>query len=83
MSEIADKEPDATIVTDLVYDRNRIEQKSWNFCFDVLVPISKVVFMSQIIIILILVSFCIYKHSLKHYGFPYCLVKLGTCYQTH
>ena len=64
MSEIADDEPDANIVTDFVYDRNNTEQKSWKFCFDATVPRSEVVFMYQMIIILILLCFCIYKLSL-------------------
>ena len=64
MSEIADDEPDANIVTDFVYNRNNTEQKSWKFCFDATVTRSEVVFMSQMIIILILLSFCIYKLSL-------------------
>ena len=81
MSEIADGEPDATIFTDFVYDRNNTEQITWNFCFDATVPISEVAFMSQMIIISNLVSFCIYKFALTQLSceepsvcFPYCLV---------
>ena len=58
MSEIANDDPDATIVTDFVYDRNNTEQKSWKFCFGATVPRSEVIFMYQMIIILILLSFC-------------------------
>ena len=64
MSELADDEPDANIVTDFVYDRNNTEQKSRKICFDATVPRSEVVFMSQMIIVLVLLSFCIYKLSL-------------------
>ena len=64
MCEISEDEPDASIVTDFVYDPNNTEQKSWKFCFDANVPRSEVVFMSQLIIILFLLSFCIYKLSL-------------------
>ena len=65
MSKIADDENDATIVTDFVYDRNKTEQKPWKLCFDVTGPGWEVVFLSQLIIVLILLSFCIYKISLK------------------
>ena len=65
MSEIADDEPDATTVTDFVYDLNKTEQKSWKCCFDATVPRSKVVFMSQMVIVLILLNFCLYKLSLR------------------
>ena len=51
MSEIADDELDANIVTDFVYDRNNTEQKFWKFCFDAIFPRSEVVFMSQMILI--------------------------------
>ena len=64
MPEIADDEPDANIVTDFVYDRNNTEQKSWKFWFEATVTRSEVVLMSQTIIILFLLSFCIYKLSL-------------------
>ena len=44
MSDIADDEPDATIVTDFAYDRINTEQKFWKFCLDATVPRSEVVF---------------------------------------
>ena len=68
MSEIADDEPDATIVADFAYDRNNTERKPWKLCFDATVPRSEVVFLSQMIIILNLLSLCIYKLSLTQLG---------------
>ena len=41
MSEIEDDEPDATIVTDFVYDRNNTEQKHWKFVLMPLFPDQK------------------------------------------
>ena len=51
MSEIAVDEPDATIITDFVYEENNdsVERKPWKFCNNVTVPRSEVVFMSQMI----------------------------------
>ena len=63
MSQLAIDEPDATIVTIFAYDQTNTEQKPWKFCFDVTVPRSEVVFMSQMILISILLTFFIYKHS--------------------
>ena len=63
MSELAIDEPDATIVTDFAYDQTNTEQKSWKFWNDVLVRRSEVVFMSQIILIFFLLTFCINKLS--------------------
>ena len=57
-------ETDGTIVTDFVNDENNTEKKSWKFCNNVTVPRSEVVFMSQIVLILILLAFCIFKLSL-------------------
>ena len=66
MSEITVNEPDATIITDFVYEENNdsVQQKPWKFCYNVTVPRFEVVFMSQMILILILLTFCIYKLSL-------------------
>ena len=66
MSGIAVDEPDATIITDFVYEENNdsVERKPWKICNNVTVPRSEVVFMSQMILILILLTFCIYKLSL-------------------
>ena len=74
MSEIAVDEPDATIITDFVYEENNdnVERKPWKFCNNVTVPRSEVVFMSQMILIIILLTFCIYK---------LCLTKLS-CEET-
>ena len=63
MTELAIDEPDATIVTDFANDQTNTEQKSWKFCNDVIVLRSEVVFMSQMILIFILLTFCIYKLS--------------------
>ena len=64
MSEIAVDEPDATIITDFVYEEKNdsVERKPWKFCNNVTVPRSEVFFMSQMILILLI--FCIYKLSL-------------------
>ena len=66
MSEIAVDDPDATIITDFIYEENKdsVERKPWKFCNNVTVPRSEVAFKSQMILILILLSFCIYKLSL-------------------
>ena len=63
MSELADDEPEAFTVTDFVFDRNKTKKKSWKFCIDATAPRSEIVFMSQKIIILTLLIFCIYKLS--------------------
>ena len=57
MTELAIGEPDATIVTDFAYDQTNTEKKSWKFCNDVTVPRSEVVFMSQMILIFVLLTF--------------------------
>ena len=57
MSEIADDEPDATRVTELVFDRNDTKQKPWKLCFEATVPRSDVVFLSQMIKFSILLIF--------------------------
>ena len=44
MSEIADDEPDAAILTDFVFDRTNTEQKHLKLCFDATFPRSEVVF---------------------------------------
>ena len=66
MSEIAVDEPDATIITDFVYEENtdNVKRKPWKFCNNVTLPRSEVVSMSQMILILILLTSCIYKLSL-------------------
>ena len=63
MTGLAIDEPDATIVTDFAYDQTNTEQKPWKLCNDVTVPRSEVVFLSQMILICILLTFCIYKLS--------------------
>ena len=64
MNDTVVDETDGTIVTDFVYDENHMEKKSWKFCYNVTVPRSEVVFMSQMVLILILMAFCIFKLSL-------------------
>ena len=56
-------EPDATIVTEFVYNETNSEKKSWKFCNNVTLPRSEVVFVAQMVIILILLTFCILKLS--------------------
>ena len=56
-------EPDATLVTEFVYNETNSEKKSWKFCNKVTLPRSKVVFVAQMVVILILLTFCILKLS--------------------
>ena len=56
-------EPDATIVTEFVYNETNSEKKSWKFCNNVTLPRSEVVFVAQMVVILILLTFCILKLS--------------------
>ena len=68
MNDTVVDETDGSIVTDFVYDENHTEKKSWKFCNNVTVPGSEVVFMSQMVLILILLAFCIFKLSLTQFG---------------
>ena len=56
-------EPDATLVTEFVYNETNSEKKSWKFCNNVTLPRSEVVFVAQMVVILILLTFCILKLS--------------------
>ena len=56
-------EPDATLVTEFVYNETNKEKKSWKFCNNVTLPRSEVVFVAQMVVILILLTFCILKLS--------------------
>ena len=56
-------EPDATLVTEFVYNETNSENKSWKFCNNVTLPRSEVVFVAQMVVILILLTFCILKLS--------------------
>ena len=56
-------EPDATLVTEIVYNETNSEKKSWKFCNNVTLPRSEVVFVAQMVVILILLLFCILKLS--------------------
>ena len=56
-------EPDATLVTEFVYNETNSEKKSWKFCNNVTLPRSEVVFVAQMVVILILLLFCILKLS--------------------
>ena len=64
MNDTVVDETDGTKVTDFVYDENHTEKKLCKFCNNVTVPRSEVVFMSQTVLILILLAFCIFKLSL-------------------
>ena len=57
-------ETDGTIVTHFVYEEKNTEKKLWKFCNYVTVSRSEIVFMSQMVLILILLAFCIFKLSL-------------------
>ena len=57
-------EPDATLVTEFVYNETNSEKKSWKFCNNVTLPRSEVVFVAQMVVILVLLTFCILKLSL-------------------
>ena len=54
----AEDEPDATIVTEFVSNETNSEKISWNFCNNVTLPRSEVVFVAQMVVILILLTFC-------------------------
>ena len=56
-------QPDATLVTEFVYNETNSEKKSWKFCNNVTLPRSEVVFVAQMVVILILLLFCILKLS--------------------
>ena len=56
-------EPDATIVTEFVCNETNSEKKSCKFCNNVTLPRSEVVFVAQMVVILILLTFCILKLS--------------------
>ena len=56
-------EPDATLVTEFVYNETNSEKKSWKFCNNVTLPRSELVFVAQMVVILILLLFCILKLS--------------------
>ena len=56
-------EPDATIVTEFVYNETNSEKKLWKFCNNETLPRSEVVFVAQMVVILILLTFCILKLS--------------------
>ena len=56
-------EPDATLVTEFVYNETNSEKKSWKFCNNVTLPRSEVTFVAQMVVILILLLFCILKLS--------------------
>ena len=56
-------EPDATLVTEFAYNETNSEKKSWTFCNNVTLPRSEVVFVAQMVVILILLTFCILKLS--------------------
>ena len=59
----AEDEPDATILTEFVYNETNTEKKSRNFCNKVTLPRSEVGFFAQMVVILILLTFCILKLS--------------------
>ena len=56
-------EPDAALSTEVVYNETKSEKKSWKICNNVTLPRSEVVFVAQVIVILILLTFCILKLS--------------------
>ena len=56
-------QPDATLVTEFVYNETNSEKKSWKFCNNVTLPRSEVVCVAQMVVILILLTFCILKLS--------------------
>ena len=56
-------EPDATLVTEFVYNETNSEKKSWKFCNNVTLPRSEVVFVAQMVVILILLTLCSLKLS--------------------
>ena len=62
-------EPDAALVTEIVYNKTNREKK-WKFCNNVTLPRSEVVFVAQMVVTLILITFgslklCVTKLSCK------------------
>ena len=55
--------PDATIVTKFVYNETNSETTSWKFCNNLTLPRFELVFVAQIVVILILLTFCNLKPS--------------------
>ena len=49
-------EPDATLVTEFVYNETNTEKKSWKFCYNFTLPRSEVVFVAQMLVILFLLT---------------------------
>ena len=64
MNDTKIDETNGTIVTDFVSDENNTEDKLWKFCNSVTVPRFEVFVMTQMVLILILLAFCIFKLSL-------------------
>ena len=62
-TEAAVDETDATIVAEFVYHETNSEKKSGKFCNNVNLPRSEVVLVAQMVVTLILLSFCILKIS--------------------
>ena len=56
-------EPDPTLVTEFLYNETNSEKKSRKFCNNVTLPRSQVVFVAQMVVILILLTFCTLKLS--------------------
>ena len=56
-------ERDATIATEFLYNETNSEKKSRKFCNNVTSPRFEVVFVTQMVVILILLVFCILKLS--------------------
>ena len=57
-------EPDAAIVTEFVFNGTNSEKKSWNFCNNLTLSRSEVVFIAQMVVIVILLTLCILKLTL-------------------
>ena len=74
-------------ITDMVFDADHQERRSWRFCNSRL-PRSEVVYFTQILILIFLITvslaklfFSVSTVKSQHFGFHFSLVQLDTLFQ--
>ena len=87
MSQTEDQLDSGGGITDMVFDADHQERRSWRFCNSRL-PRSEVVCFTQILIIIFLITVSLAKVFFKvstvknpHFGFHFSLVQLDTLFQ--
>ena len=77
MSKAEDQLDTGGVITDLVFDDDHHERRSWRFC-DSRIPRSEVVYFTQVFIIIFLILISLVKWNVKslHFGFLFFLVQL-------